>query len=155
MTPAQQSALEGIVGRPLTAGDITALDPLVEARNDAGIATYLSTGRTAVGLVPRHTFSIWCGTTGLRSAIEDNAGNSASPLRAICLTLRDFLQGATADSIDFANPDNITMLNAWVSVGALTPAQSAQLLAMASAPAPIDVMTVRRVMWADNGDYFQ
>ena len=45
MTPAQQSALESVVGRALTQDEITQLDPLVTARNDVAIAQVLSVGR--------------------------------------------------------------------------------------------------------------
>ena len=45
MTPAQQTALEGLIGRPLTAGEISSLDPLLSNRNDVSIAAILSVGR--------------------------------------------------------------------------------------------------------------
>lgn len=48
MTPAQQSALEGVAGRPLTAPEIEQIDPLLDPnnRNDTAIAAILSAGRT-------------------------------------------------------------------------------------------------------------
>lgn len=48
MTPAQQSALEALIGRGLSAGELTTLDPLVTARNDIAIADALSAGRTRI-----------------------------------------------------------------------------------------------------------
>jgi hypothetical protein len=51
MKPAEQSALQGLVESELSAEELLALEPLVEARNDVGIATLLSAGRTR--LVPR------------------------------------------------------------------------------------------------------
>lgn len=52
MTPAQQSALETVAGRMLTAGDIAAIDPLLPARNDVEIALILSAGRTKTQPTP-------------------------------------------------------------------------------------------------------
>lgn len=48
MTPAQQSALEALAGRALTADQIVQIDALLPARNDVAIAAALSTGRTAL-----------------------------------------------------------------------------------------------------------
>ena len=49
MTPAQQSALAGLVGRPLTVGEVSAIDPHLETRNDVAIAAILSKGRIKHG----------------------------------------------------------------------------------------------------------
>lgn len=48
MTPAQKSALEGIVERALTAAEVEQIDPLLDPdnRNDTAIAAILSAGRT-------------------------------------------------------------------------------------------------------------
>jgi hypothetical protein len=51
MTPAQQSALAGLVGRALTAGEVSAIEPHLSVRNDVAIASILSTGRAV--LIPR------------------------------------------------------------------------------------------------------
>ena len=48
MTPAQQSALEALVGRVLTAIEIAAIDPLLPARNDVAIAAVLSADRVRI-----------------------------------------------------------------------------------------------------------
>ena len=48
MTPAQQSALEAVAGRALTADEIAAIDPQLPARNDVAIAAVLSVGRVRV-----------------------------------------------------------------------------------------------------------
>lgn len=45
MTPAQQSALEVLAGRSLSADDIAALGPMVDARRDDLIEAHLSAGR--------------------------------------------------------------------------------------------------------------
>lgn len=46
MTPAQQTAIESVVGRALTSDEITAILPLLENRNDVAIASLLSVERT-------------------------------------------------------------------------------------------------------------
>lgn len=48
MTPAQQAALEGIAGRPLTAQEIEQINPRLDpsGRDDVAIASMLSAGRT-------------------------------------------------------------------------------------------------------------
>lgn len=45
MTPDQQSALESVVGRPLSTEEIAALAPFLAVRNDVQIAAILSVGR--------------------------------------------------------------------------------------------------------------
>lgn len=48
MTPAQQSALEGLVGRALTEVEVAQIDILLQNRNDVAIAAILSKGRVKV-----------------------------------------------------------------------------------------------------------
>lgn len=48
MMPAEQSALEGLADRPLSADEAAALVELVAIRNDVAIAALLSAGRTRV-----------------------------------------------------------------------------------------------------------
>lgn len=90
-----------------------------------------------VGGVSRSRFAIWAGKTGVRTIIQDHANTQGSPLRAICLTLLDFLQGGVSDSLDFAEPDNQAMLAVWVQMSAITQAQADELLAMATTNQPI------------------
>lgn len=49
MKLAEQSALQALVGRALSAEELLALEPLVEARNDVGTAAALSAGRVKHG----------------------------------------------------------------------------------------------------------
>jgi hypothetical protein len=138
MTPAQQAALEGLAGRELTPEEIAAIDPLVahDVRNDVEVARILSTGRVKQGSVSKAQFAMWCGTTGMRAAVEDHAANAASPLRSSALTIKDFLVGTVA-SIDFGEPANVMMLNAWVSASAITQVQADDLIALGATPDPI------------------
>ena len=132
----------------------------VAAGNDAAIADILNRRYILVtGCVDRATFAMWCGSTGLRAAIQDHAGNAASPLRAIALTLLDFLQGGVAPSLDLAKPANLGMLAAWVAAGAITPEQRTELMEMATHVISraeqlginITDMDIRRTIWADDG----
>jgi hypothetical protein len=138
MTPAQQAALELLVGRALTPEALAQLDPLVahDVRNDVEVARILSTGRIKQGSVSKAQFAMWCGKTGMRAAVEDHATNAASPLRSSALTIKDFLVGPVG-SIDFAEPANVMMLNAWVGSAAITQAQADELLALGATPDPI------------------
>lgn len=45
MTPAQQAAIEGLIGRQLTPSELTDIEPLLVTRNDVAIANLLSIGR--------------------------------------------------------------------------------------------------------------
>lgn len=106
--------------------------------NDQQIADEIN-ARTvgSVSHLPKAAFSVWVGKSGLRAAIEDHASNAQSPLRSIALTIKDFLQGSVPDFIDFSIPDNLTMLDAWVTAGAITTDQKNQLLALATVQLPI------------------
>lgn len=140
MTPQQQLALETLVGRSLTAGEITAIDPYLAAnnRNDVAIAGILSIGRTVRNLISKSVFLRWAARTGARAAIETHALDSASPLRSTALALRDFLLSNLTD-IDFSLDENVTMLQAWVSAGAITQTQANEILSLATSPNPIPV----------------
>lgn len=106
------------------------LAPHVADGNDGAIAEILNAPRyLAYGTVSRARFAIWCGSTGLRAAIQTHADSSDSPLRSIALTVVDFLRGA-AEGIEFALPENRAMLAAWVQAGAITQTQEEDLLAL-------------------------
>lgn len=77
MTPAQQSALESVVGRALTQGEIDQIDPLLDYSNrqDVQIAEILSAGRTRLKFTP-----IGIGT--LLAAMAPNGGAFLDALEA-------------------------------------------------------------------------
>lgn len=52
MTPAQQTALENLVGRQLPAAEIDTLDPHIATRNDVAIAEILSADRVRIVETP-------------------------------------------------------------------------------------------------------
>lgn len=136
------------------------LAPLVLAGNDGAIAALLNTDyATETGSISRAMFAVWAAQTGMRSAIRDHALNVNSPLRAIAITLEDFLGGA-ADSLDFAMSENQAMLAAWVSVGGCTQEQADSLLALCQKTVSrarqvfgesVSDLDVRRAIWNDDG----
>lgn len=132
MSPQQQTALETLVGRALTADEVTAIDGWLPHGQWPSIAAYLSDGRCKrTGSVSRAVFLSWAASTGMLAVIEDKATASGDPLRNSALALRYTLSGG-ADSIRLDYPDNIQMLAAWVALGALTSANRDALLALAS-----------------------
>lgn len=159
MTPAQQTALEALYGKPFTAQQVTDLTPLVTARSDQAVASYLSNGRTVQGSVSTGTLLGWTAMTGLQTIIQDTAhtpgstyyattatvGGATVPLRAAALSML----AAQAANLPFdlsasaTGQGNLALLGAWVTAGAITAAQEATLVAMAAVPAPISDLDVR------------
>ena len=121
---------------------------LLASRDDGAITAAVNAARPGkVGKVDRAFFAIWAASTGMRSKIEDHAVDVNSPLRDAALACRDVIQGA-AESIDFALPDNLTMLGAWVALGHLTQANADKLIALATHD---DHYTIDQVSNALNG----
>lgn len=93
---------------------------------------------TLAGSIPVSVFAGWAAQTGMRAVIEDAANNTASPLRSSALAILDILHGA-ASSLDLSasavGQANVGMLGAWVQAGALTAANEAALIALATSPA--------------------
>jgi hypothetical protein len=123
------------------------------SRDAAAIAAAVSAGRTEDRPVSRGVFAAWCGATGLRTTVEDTANSAGHPLRAVALTLLDFLQGGVTDALDLAYPANLQMLDAWQQAGAITAEQAAQLQALAVVPAPVSEYDVRCAMWSAGGEW--
>lgn len=122
------------------------------ARRDCDeLARIVSAGRTIIGPIEKKDFAIWCAASGMRAAIEDHASNPASPLRAIALSLKDFLVGPPDAGIDFSEPGNQQSLAAWEAVGAINAEQKAQLLAMGVKPAPVSPFEVAEALFNTDG----
>ena len=122
------------------------------ARRDCDeLARIASIDRTATGPIEKKDFAIWCAASGMRAAIEDHASNPASPLRAIALSLKDFLVGPPDAGIDFNEPGNQQSLAAWEAVGAISGEQKAQLLAMGIKPAPVSAYEVAEALFNPDG----
>lgn len=118
----------------------------IASGNDQGICDAINL-RTipVVGSVARSKFSMWCGSTGVRSKIQDHADNPASPLRAISLTLLDFLQGGVSEALDLADATNQQMLGVWVALGEITQTQADELIAMATTEQPLAGRTLSNI----------
>ena len=119
--------------------------------DSVAITEAMNANRTRVGSVSRAVFSMWCGRTGLRVAIENHANNVDSPLRSIAITLEDFLRGGTTDAVDFGHPDNMYMLEVWGNAGAISVEQAAEIITLATIPDPISELEVRKAIWNDDG----
>lgn len=153
MTPAQQSALESLSGRALSADELAALEAPLLAQDTAAIAAALP-AVPVIGEVSREWFATWAAGTGMRAKIEDSASNPADPLRSIALTLVDVLRSASS-GISFAYGHNRAMLAEWVAAGHCSQPDADQLLAMATRYAPVEEMAVRQAMWSTNGEWLQ
>ena len=145
MTPAQQTALEALAGRPMTAAEVS----LASSRADGALATSLSVGRTVQGRVITSVLAAWLSETKLRATIEDLSKNITSPYRSGGLTILDLLSRESA-GIDFSSSvmgqGNLAMLAAWVAAGIMTQAQSNSLIALAATPSAIDCNTVSSIL---------
>ena len=145
MTPAQQSALEALAGRPMTAAEIA----LAAARADGALAASLSVGRTKQGRVTTPVLAAWLSATGLRATIEDLSKNITSPQRPGALTLLDLLSWPDLGldlSPSALGQGNLAMLAVWVTAGIVTQAQSNVLISLAATAAPIDCNTVSNIL---------
>ena len=145
MTPAQQSALEALVGRPLDAGELA----LAWARLDGALADSLSAGRTAVG-------SYWLTDRGLVTDLTAATGNTAmsdsilAKLDGAAAASRS-VQAVTnrlyhdARGVDFGNGD----LRTWITASTpalFTEAERDALLALAVQPAPLSTDAVSAIL---------
>jgi hypothetical protein len=127
--------------------DAIAASPELQAMQTAGdhqgIADTLSAGRkkSKLGSVATTEFASWAGGTGMRAVIEDKSAAAGDPLRSSALALRDVLLGGMS-GIRFDYPQNVSMLDAWVAMGALTEANKASLLALAMVDDPVSFASV-------------
>lgn len=139
MTPAQQSALESVVGRELAGVEIDAIDALLPGRNDVEIAAILSAGRVATRQTP-----IGIGTvlavmapsggmflTGLRqmAALQPPTEESAN----VEWSLEMIKQG----TFDVGHPVTRAQLLAFAEAQPAMASAIAALLAVAEQPDPI------------------
>lgn len=158
MTPAQQTALQALYtahgGAAFTAAQITALTNYVSVRDDASAAAYLSTTPplTVQTSIPIASFLAWSASTGMRAVIEDAAHLSTSPyyatLRSPALAMLDIISNKTDLDVSTSTigQGNIALLGAWVNAGAISAAQEAALLAMATQPVTISVAQVSQAL---------
>ena len=132
--------------------DPACADALI-ARDCTELARIRSVSRTKLVPVSKPVFAIWCGSTGLRAAIEGHANNMQSPLCSLALTLRDFLGGPPDGFVDFTNAANQQALAYWESAGALTAAQLAQAIELGRVADPLDAQDVAAAVFNPDGSF--
>lgn len=121
--------LDEILNGPLAA----TLAPLVLAQDYVSISAILNAQNVTINVpVAVEAFVLGAADTGIRATIQDKAADVSSPLRSSALSLLDLCQGSWDKVLDFSNPPNQTMMEAWVAAGAMTSEQEAQLLALAT-----------------------
>lgn len=163
MTPQQQTALETLVGRALTADEVSAIDGWLPARRDDQIAALLSTGRKrvvsrhvtergvrALAVLPRARFAL---LDCLRTAANTEPAWLSPTLTALGVPAQDHPAYAddlasawrwllSPDGLDIGSPAARSMLDLIAAnVTAAAPACAA-VKALAEEPAPITVGAV-------------
>lgn len=152
MTPEQQTALESLVARALTAEEIAQIDPLLDPdnRNDVAIAGALSVGRTAVvsqfvserGILERYPHGP-VEADALITALEA-FGATAHPMASIVRRALKFL--AQPEGLDLGSPATQGLIDQLAAGGVLTTTQRDGLRTMATAAAPIDINDLSRAL---------
>jgi len=137
MTPAQQSALEAIAGRGLTADEMAAIDPHLASRNDGAIAALLP---AAVNVVPT---PIGVGT--ILAVMAPSGGDFLNGLEGMAASdanVKWSLKLIERGEFDIGHPVTRLQLSAFAQVNpALAPAISA-LLAVAERTEPVSTNAV-------------
>lgn len=137
MNPAQQSALEAIAGRGLTADEMAAIDPHLASRNDGAIAALLP---AAVNVVPT---PIGVGT--ILAVMAPSGGDFLNGLEGMAASdanVKWSLKLIERGEFDIGHPVTRLQLSAFAQVNpALAPAISA-LLAVAERTEPVSTNAV-------------
>lgn len=129
MTPAQQSAIEDVVGRPLSAAEIDQIAPLVSEGNVQAIAEIVSIGRKK--LVPTE-----CGAGTILEVLGITAGNALLDVIYNMPEFRYVKPLVEQGRLRLDSPLTIASLQALVGT-VLTQAQADALKARAELPDPI------------------
>lgn len=139
MTPAQQTALEGLVGRELSEAEVATIAPLVDARNDAAVAAALSVGRKK-----------WAHTEiGVGTIIEVLGLAAANPVLDALYASPDYRHVRPLLEQGRLRLDVVAqagMLQPLVTGGLLTQAQLDALVARAKVDDPIPTNAVSEVL---------
>ena len=130
MTPAQQTALESVVGRNLTAAEIAAIDPLLPDRNDVAIAEILSVGRVTV-----RPFEIGNGL--VLATIGLTSGNALLDMLTSQPDFRHVKPLLEQGRLDLSSALVRAALDGFAQVGVITQAEADAIKALAEIPNPI------------------
>jgi hypothetical protein len=152
MTPQQQTALEGLVGRALTEAEVEQITPLVAQQGTTqAIADILSAGRTRVvshfaserGVLERFPGGALA-ADALMTKLEGFAA-TAHPMASIVKRALKFL--AQAEGLDIGSPATLGLIDALQAGGVITAEERNGLRAMATQAAPINEFDVRRALY--------
>lgn len=138
MTPEQIVALESLVGRALTVEESAELAPLIELRNDVGIAAVLSNGRIAV-----QSKMIGIGT--ILMALAPYGGDFLDGLTALGATDRNVfwsMELLKAGTFDIGLPGTRAQLDALMTAYPALAGGLGALLATAEVAAPVQFNAV-------------
>lgn len=145
MTPAQQSALEALVGRALTADEVAAIGPNVDARRDDLIEAALNAGRTKSRAVPCHLAKKllikrgkWRGI--VLASQNDQHAAVESAYSAVALA-----EDARMEA-DFCDESATALMQPLITSGLLSADDAAALQSMCTVPDPIPREAISRAL---------
>ena len=162
MTPAQQTALEGVAVRALTAQEVEDIDPLLDPdnRNDVAIAAILSVGRTRLQsrMIGERGIMAALGTVEGEACLAAFEAFAAStlpdehPLKRHHAGIKRMLSWLKTDAgLDIGTPQAGELLGIMAQLGILDGAWVATIMALAQVADPIAVADVSRVLNAAEG----
>lgn len=150
MNQSQQSALEALIGRVLTAGEVTAITPWVDARRDDMIEAVLNAGRTRYAETRKVEIGVIGAYPGgpleadaLLAKLEAHADAGLPLSRLVGRALRAM---AVEPGLNFGDPATHGMLDALAAAGVITSAEAANLKSIASVPDPISRDVISRAL---------
>lgn len=151
MTPAQQAALEGVVGRVLTPGEVEQLDQLLDPdnRNDVQIAEILSadrfayrdTRKVAIGIIGAYPL----GPIAADEVLGKLEAHAAADLPLARLVGRALKALDAEPGLNLGDPATQAMLDALVP-GVITADEAAALKSISRSADPVDVSDVSRAL---------
>lgn len=151
MTPAQKTALEGLIlGRSLTDDEVSAIDPLLPGRQDGQIAEVLNAGRgtALVSLLVEDVFdTLYFSGDYLTLKSAQLAGN---PLAALAFSVLDDAKRLGVGKVKLDAAPTVVLLSQLRDSGLLTQAGIDALHARATVKVP-DTITPIAVSRALNG----
>ena len=150
MTPAQQSALEALAGRALTADEIATIGPSVDARRDDLIEAALNAGRTKYA----ETRKVEIGVIGAYAAGPVAADALLAKLEAYAeagqslsrLVGRALKAMATEPGLNLGDTSTHAMLDALVASSVITASEAENLKAIARVPDPLPRDAISRAL---------
>jgi hypothetical protein len=163
MTPAEQAALEALVGRPLTSTEVEQIDPmLAPVRQSASIAALLSVGRVrlkAPHLVSARGFSasypggpisgevVLMKLEGAAAVMKASADQQQKVVGSLLARQLAFFN--TDAGLDFGDTTLRGMIDQFAQMGLITADEASKMKAIAMQPAPLQGWQVDRALTGD------